>query len=244
MSGRTAIPRSRQTNPRRAGLTTNVSEGSAAQLGHGRLDAHVDPAEETLRAERFAPVREGHDDAPPLSHHAGELVLGLGEPTRRDRGPLRLEDVRLRARKRVEACRAVQARMRERLLVPEAHDVVDLPDEIRRAFEERDALVVALVEARLRRRERAPVPGTRQPRQTAWSARWVNGENARTPLDLVAEELHAKRLSPRAREHVHEPAAHRDLPALLDALDALVARERELLHERVEVASRPWTRAG
>ena len=64
------------------------------------------------------------------------------------------------------------------------------------------------------------------------------------PLDLVAEELDTKRLSSRAREHVDEPAADGDLSALLDALHALVARERELLHERVEVASVARTRAG
>ena len=55
-------------------------------------------------------------------------------------------------------------------------------------------------------------------------------------LDVVPEELDAKRLAARAREHVDEPAAHGDLPALLDALHALVARQRELLDERVELA--------
>ena len=64
----------------------------------------------------------------------------------------------------------------------------------------------------------------------------MNGENARICSIVVAEELDAERLAARAREHVDEPAAHGDLPALLDALDALVARERELLDERVEIA--------
>ncbi len=54
-------------------------------------------------------------------------------------------------------------------------------------------------------------------------------------LDLVAEELDAERLAAGAREDVDEPAAHRDLPALLRAVRACVAGERELLHEGVEV---------
>ncbi len=54
-------------------------------------------------------------------------------------------------------------------------------------------------------------------------------------LDLVAEELDAQRLAAGAREHVDEPAADRDLPALLRAVGPRVARERELLDEGVEV---------
>ena len=49
------------------------------------------------------------------------------------------------------------------------------------------------------------------------------------PLDLVAEELDAERLPAGRREDVDEPAADGELAALLDALDALVARERERL---------------
>ena len=48
---------------------------------------------------------------------------------------------------------------------------------------------------------------------------------------------------PGRREDVDEPAAHGELAALLDALDALVARRRELLGERVDArlvaAARP-----
>ena len=53
-------------------------------------------------------------------------------------------------------------------------------------------------------------------------------------LDLVAEELDPERLAARRREDVDEPAAHRELAALLDALDALVAGERERLGERLD----------
>ena len=53
-------------------------------------------------------------------------------------------------------------------------------------------------------------------------------------LDLVAEELDAERLAAGAREDVDEPAAHRDLPALLDPLDALRSRRARALDERVE----------
>ncbi len=42
-------------------------------------------------------------------------------------------------------------------------------------------------------------------------------------LDLVAEELDPERLAARGREDVDEPAAHRELAALLDAFDPLVA---------------------
>ena len=50
-------------------------------------------------------------------------------------------------------------------------------------------------------------------------------------LDLVAEELDAERLAAGRREDVDQAAAHRELAAVVDALDALVAGERELLGE-------------
>ena len=53
-------------------------------------------------------------------------------------------------------------------------------------------------------------------------------------LELVPEELDAERLASGAREDVDEAAAHGDLAALLDPLDALVAGERERLDELVE----------
>ena len=66
-------------------------------------------------------------------------------------------------------------------------------------------------------------------------------------LDLVAEELDAERLAAGRREDVDEAAAHGELAALLDAVDPLVAGERELLGERVEpgrVAGRERDRLG
>ena len=53
-------------------------------------------------------------------------------------------------------------------------------------------------------------------------------------LDLVAEELDPERLAAGRREDVDEAAADGELAALLRALDALVARERELLGEALE----------
>ncbi len=53
-------------------------------------------------------------------------------------------------------------------------------------------------------------------------------------FDLVAEQLDAQRLAARGAEDVDEPAAHCELPALLDPLDALVAGRRQLLDQRVE----------
>ena len=60
-------------------------------------------------------------------------------------------------------------------------------------------------------------------------------------LDVVSEELDAKRLSPRAREHVDETSADGNLSALVDAFGPLVSGECEGLDERVEtdVAVRP-----
>jgi hypothetical protein len=53
-------------------------------------------------------------------------------------------------------------------------------------------------------------------------------------LDLVAEELDPERLASRRREDVDEAAADRDLPAFLGPLDAVVAGEREVLHDCVD----------
>src|SRR5205085_4513650 len=53
-------------------------------------------------------------------------------------------------------------------------------------------------------------------------------------FDLVAPELDAERLTAGRREHVDETAAHRELSALVRALDALVAGERERLRQRLE----------
>ena len=77
------------------------------------------------------------DDAPTLPDHPRELVLRLGETTRRDRRSLRLEDVRLRARERIKACRLAEVGRLEPFLLPHSHDVVESPDEIGGPAEER-----------------------------------------------------------------------------------------------------------
>ena len=61
-------------------------------------------------------------------------------------------------------------------------------------------------------------------------------------LDLIPEELDAKRLASGAGEDVDEPSADRDLAALLGPLDTLVAGEREGFDEAVEPGSSPGSR--
>ena len=100
-------------------------------------DGRIDLPEQSLRAQRLALVRERHDHAALLAHHARELVFRLREAARRDRGALRLEDVWLRARQRVESRRPAEVGWVEFLLLPDADDVVDLPDEIGRRGQER-----------------------------------------------------------------------------------------------------------
>ena len=51
-------------------------------------------------------------------------------------------------------------------------------------------------------------------------------------FDLVAEELDPERLAAGGRKDVDDAAAHGEMAALLDALDPLVAGQRELLGER------------
>ena len=63
-------------------------------------------------------------------------------------------------------------------------------------------------------------------------------------LDLVAEELDADRLAAGRREDVDDPAAHGELAALLDAVDPLVAGERELLGELLDPRLVADARAG
>ena len=58
-------------------------------------------------------------------------------------------------------------------------------------------------------------------------------------LDLVAEELDAQRLSTGGGKDVDDPAAHRELPALLRPLHALVTSERERLREPLDTRLLP-----
>ena len=57
-------------------------------------------------------------------------------------------------------------------------------------------------------------------------------------LDLVAEQLHPQRLAAGGREDVDDAAAHGELAALVDAIDALVAGARESRREAVEARLR------
>ena len=161
-----------------------------------------------------------------------ELVLRLGETAGSERGSLRLERERLAARERVElgdageldrdeapppprppARRRAPRRCRvaadtggtrssgtlgRSRLVRQGHI-----GEVAAAFRGRvhDGVVDRVEGALSERRERAHL------------------------LDLVAEELDAERLAARAREHVDDAAADGELPAILDAIDTLVAGE-------------------
>ncbi len=84
-------------------------------------------------------MREGDDRALARTDEALKLVLGLGEPSCRDRGTLRLEGEGLAGRKRLQLGRA---REREvvalELLRPDALDLSGLPDEVGDAGERRD----------------------------------------------------------------------------------------------------------
>ena len=53
-------------------------------------------------------------------------------------------------------------------------------------------------------------------------------------FDLVAEELHAQRLTAGRGEDVDDASTDGELPSLVDAVDALVARARERLGEAVQ----------
>ena len=78
----------------------------------------VDAAQQVLRAQRFALVREGDDGAQAAADERAELVLGFGEAARGDRGPLRLERERLAGRKRVQLDRVRRGRPASAPLAP------------------------------------------------------------------------------------------------------------------------------
>jgi hypothetical protein len=208
-------------------------------------DVGVDLAKQALRALRLALVREGDQHAPPLPEHPGELGLGLGEPARGDRWALGFEPVRLRVREGIERGRVVERHRIEAVLLPDAPDVLRLPDDVRWAAHRRYELVRPgrsglVVEARLGRQRRldevSPPLGRGVDHcvfdRTQRALR--EGRERADLLDLVAEELHAQWLTPGARENVDEPAADRQLAAFLHSVDALVPSERERLDERVE----------
>ncbi len=189
---------------------------------------------------------KGHDDALAGTDEGGELVLGLGEPSRRDRGPLRLEGERLALRKRVQLGRARErGRMRDPVLLPDTAHVVGPKDEVGRVVEDGHEVVggprrLVLVGEReldeigtsLRRRVEGRLgDGVERP--------LGEGRERADGLDLVAEELDAERLASGGREDVDEPAAHRELAAAVDPLHPLVAGEGERRGEPVDTRLEP-----
>ena len=82
-----------------------------------------------------------------------------------------------------------------------------------------------------RGRAAARRPGRRSARSTGRSARCVNGEKARIASISSPKSSIRSGSRPGRREDVDDPAAHGELAALLDALDPLVAGEREVLGE-------------
>ena len=147
----------------------------------------------------------------------------------------------------VSVGRAVERDRRETLLLPGRLHLVGRPDDVRRTVERRHEVV-----GRRRRRARRPrraevdldqlaptLAGRIDRRAVDRAERALRERRERADLlDLVAEELDAERLAPGRREDVDEPAADGELAALLDALDALVARRGEVLGERVEARAR------
>ena len=197
----------------------------------------VDLAEERLLAFRLPAVGERDDDTIPRADEALQLVLRLGDPSRRDCGTLCLEPVWLTLRKRIELRRPVERERPQALLVPDAAHVVGLPDEIRRSVDgrdeirRRDRLVVQLfgeeVGATLRGRIHDDLIGGME--------RPLRERRERTNLlDLVTEELDAERFSAGRREDVHDPAADCELTAFVDTLHPFVARQREVLRQAVD----------
>ena len=211
------------------------------EVGAGLEHVSVGAAEQVLRPQGLAGVREGDDDAVAGADEPGELLLGLGEPARRERRPLGLEGERLRLRERVELGRALQADRVEPLLGPDAPHLLRLPDEVRHAVESEDEIGgddrrrTLLGEERtapwidelgppLRRRIDGRI-GDRVQRPLG------EGREDADLLDLVAEELDPQRLPTGGGKDVDDPAPHRELPALLGSLDPFVACERERLRQ-------------
>ena len=190
----------------------------------------------------LAAVRERDDDVEALAEQAVELVLGLGEPARGERRPLRVERERLALRQRVELGRAVERQLGEPLLGPDRAHLVGLPDEVGRRGRAAARGRPGAGAGGVRPRRRRASSSTSSPRRSAagvdrraveLAQRALRERRERADaLDLVAEELDAQRLAAGRREDVDEPAANGELAALLDALDALVAGERELLGEQ------------
>ena len=202
--------------------------------------ARVDLAQQVLRAQRLAAVRERDDDALAGADERGQLVLRLAQPARRDRRPLRLEGERLSLRERVELRRAVERDRLEPVLLPDPAHVVGLEDEVGSAGQRRHEIVrhrsrLAFLAVPFLDEIEAPLhggidDGLLHRMQRALRERREGADR----LDLVAEELDAERLAPGGREEIDEPAADGELAAVVDALDALVAGEGEHLGQPLD----------
>ena len=190
-------------------------------------------------------MRERDDNAVSRAHEPEQLVLRLGEAPGRYRRPLRLELKCLPPRERVELGGAVEGHRRQAFLLPDRTHLVGLPDEIGWAIDGRDQVArlddpcvgVVLPAVRPLRVDAlaAPLGGGVDPR-IGDRMQGPLGERREGPhlLDLVAEQLHPQRLPPGRGEHVDDPSSDGELTALIDAIDALVARARERLGQSVE----------
>jgi hypothetical protein len=195
-------------------------------------EAGLDPAQEVLRAQRFALKREGDDGAESAADERTQLVLGFCQATRGDRRALGFEGKGLAGGERVELDRLVERNRLELLLGPDLSHIVGLPDEVRPGRDRRHEVVgdrrrrlSRLVVRELHLDEVEPALGRRiDGRRLHRVQRALCERRERADaLDLVAEELDAERLATRRRIDVDDPAAERELAALLGLVDPLVA---------------------
>ena len=230
--------RDAEVAPDEAAARGRDREDEALRLDARREHLGLDAAQQVPLALGLAAVRERDDDVEPAAEQAVELVLRLGQPARGQRRPLRVERERLALRERVELGRALERQLVEALLGPDRAHLVGLPHEVGRAVERQHEVVrsgrpagerILVVGERDLDELAAPLAGgvDRGAVDLAQRALRERREGA-DALDLVAEELDPQRLAAGGREDVDEAAAHRELPALLDPLDALVAGAREL----------------
>ncbi len=213
------------------------------ELLAGLHEPRFDPAQEVLRAERFALERKGDDGAEAGPDERAQLVLGFGQAARGDRGALGLEREGLAGGERIELDGVVQRHRLELLFGPDLAHVPGLPDEVRAGRDRwhevvgnraRRIRVLVVVEPQLDEIESPLGGGVDRRRVNRVQRALREGRERADALDLVAEELDAERLATRRRIDVDDPAAKRELPALLGLVDPLVAGERELLGDGVD----------
>ncbi len=193
------------------------------------------PSQKLSLALGLATMGESHDHIEPLAPQAEQLVLGLAEAARGECRTLRVERERLTLGQWVELRHALE-RLIEPLVAPDAAHLVGPPDEIdgrRERGDEGDTRptrveLVFAVERRLGP-VGAPLRGRIDGRLRHLSEGALRvGRKRADRLDLVSEEIDPQRLAAGTREHVEQTSADRELTALLDPFDALVAREGEL----------------